>query len=245
MAARPKLAMRTLSRVKREFAAHGLLLRADPTLPSVAGLVAGAPIRGSWWSHPLAHPIYDACQALERDPDAILVKLVAGKVTYVHRRLWPALLAIGTAAERWQTRGLPASARSLLRSVEAEGIVRTDALQSRAPHGAKLGAAARELEARLLVYADEVHTESGAHAKQLEAWPHWSARMGVRAEPGGAGPARDRLDAAVRAYAGSGWRDGLLPWRVARPAGASAAGTPRRAGSARRSDARGSAPRGG
>jgi hypothetical protein len=244
MAARPKLAMHTLSRVKRELAAHGLLLRADPRLPSVAGLVAGETIRGSWWSHPLAHPIYDACQALERDPDAILVKLVAGKVTYVHRRLWPALLAIGTAAEPWQTRGLSASARSLLRSVEAQGIVRTDALQSRSAQRAKLGAAARELEARLLVYADEVHTESGAHGKQLEAWSYWSARTGVRAEPGGAASARDRLDAAVRTYAGGGWRDGLLPWGAARPAEASRAATPRRGGSARRGDARGSAPRG-
>ena len=30
----------------------GLLLESDAKLPSVAGLVACAPVRGSWWGHP-------------------------------------------------------------------------------------------------------------------------------------------------------------------------------------------------
>src|ERR1700681_4423049 len=36
----------------------GLLLKSDPRLPSVAGLVAGEAIRGSWWAHPAAHAIF-------------------------------------------------------------------------------------------------------------------------------------------------------------------------------------------
>ena len=36
----------------------GLLLVSDRAFPSVAGLVAGEPVRGSWWSHPMAHTIF-------------------------------------------------------------------------------------------------------------------------------------------------------------------------------------------
>ena len=42
-----------------------------------------------------------------------------------------------------------------------------------------IGDDARELEMRLLVHSVEVHTEYGAHAKQLEKWKVWSKRAGV------------------------------------------------------------------
>jgi hypothetical protein len=79
---------------------HGLVLQSarvarhgpgGGTLPSLAEAVAGGPIRGSWWGHPKGRAIYAACEAVEASADVLRCKLVDGKVTYVHRRLWPAL----------------------------------------------------------------------------------------------------------------------------------------------------------
>ena len=108
-----------LARLKND----GLLLKSDPRLPSVAGLVAGEAIRGSWWAHPAAHAIFQELQRLAAHPDVLMVKLVAGKDTLVHRRLWPELLAIALAGEPWQLRGLPAASRLLYEKVR-KGIAR-------------------------------------------------------------------------------------------------------------------------
>jgi hypothetical protein len=71
---------------------HGMLLESarDP-IPNVAEMVAGGPIRGSWWSHPSSHAIFDALNVLADSPDVVRTRLVNGKVTLIHRRLWPAL----------------------------------------------------------------------------------------------------------------------------------------------------------
>ena len=47
-----------------------------------------------------------------------MTKLVYGKVTYVHRALWPRVIAVGRAREPWQMKGLAAGARKLLGAVE-------------------------------------------------------------------------------------------------------------------------------
>jgi hypothetical protein len=74
---------------------HGMLLEsARGPLPSVAEIVAGEPIRGSWWGHPAGHAIFDAVNALAESPDVVRTRLVNGKVTLVHRRLWPALARV-------------------------------------------------------------------------------------------------------------------------------------------------------
>ena len=100
--------------IKAELERCGLLLLSDAALPSVAGLVAGERIGGSWWGHPRAQEIYQAANGLADSPDVIVTKLIAGKVTYVHRRLWPALVAMATSDQLWQTRGLGAAALTLL-----------------------------------------------------------------------------------------------------------------------------------
>jgi hypothetical protein len=68
-----------------------LLESARGPLPSVAALVAGGAIRGSWWSHPRSHAIFAVVTRLRDDPDVVAVRLVGGKVTLLHRRLWPAV----------------------------------------------------------------------------------------------------------------------------------------------------------
>jgi hypothetical protein len=71
---------------------HGVVLQAARgPVPSLAEAVAGGPIRGSWWGHPRGKEIFRAAEAVSESPDVLVCKLVEGKVTYVHRRLWAAL----------------------------------------------------------------------------------------------------------------------------------------------------------
>ena len=76
---------------------YGLLLQTDVNLPNVCALVAGAPVRGSWWGHPRSHEIFRVNCELAEHPDVLMCKLVSGKITYFHRALWPAVIAIGRA----------------------------------------------------------------------------------------------------------------------------------------------------
>ena len=74
---------------------HGLVLQAARgPVPSLAEAIAGGPIRGSWWAHPKGDEIYRVADAISESEDVLVCKLVDGKVTYVHRRLWPALVKL-------------------------------------------------------------------------------------------------------------------------------------------------------
>jgi hypothetical protein len=77
--------------------AEGVLLEsAKGPIPNVAELVAGGPITGSWWGHPAGHQIFAALNCLADAPDVARMRLVNGKITLVHRRLWPALLRLSS-----------------------------------------------------------------------------------------------------------------------------------------------------
>jgi hypothetical protein len=77
--------------------AEGVLLEsAKGPIPNVAELVAGGPITGSWWGHPAGHEIFAALNRLADAPDVARMRLLNGKVTLVHRRLWPALLRLSS-----------------------------------------------------------------------------------------------------------------------------------------------------
>jgi hypothetical protein len=80
--------VRPLDWVRRE----GIVLEsARGPLPNLAEFVAGEPITGSWWSHPASHDIYAAIQQVRDSPVVVATRLVNGKVTLIHRRLWSAL----------------------------------------------------------------------------------------------------------------------------------------------------------
>ena len=203
-----------LRRVQAAFERIGLLMQADASLPSVTTLVCEGPVRGSWWSHPRAHEIYDVIQAFDHEgKGALRTKLVNGKVTYVHPRLWPAL--VRAAGTRSLADAVSPVARELRARVSRQGSVRTDELRDAgfAPSRA-IGQAVRELEARLLVHTDEVHTESGAHAKRVQTWGRWARDAGV-------GPGRLTLPGARLALEQAAGRLGAegeghiaLPWQA-------------------------------
>ena len=74
---------------------HGVVLESGRgARPNLAEAVAGEQIKGNWWAHKKGKAIFRATRAA-RDCGQILVcRLVDGKITYVHRRLWPALVRL-------------------------------------------------------------------------------------------------------------------------------------------------------
>ena len=168
------------------FERYGVLLLSDARRPSLAGLVAGEPIRGSWWGHPKSHAIFRTSCVLADHPDTVITKLVDGKVTFIHRRLWPALYTVATARESWQTSGLSIEARKLMHAITEQGRLVT-------------GKAALELETRLLVWSEEVHTESGAHKKRLDTWERWARRVKLQGKKPALAEAKRQLETALAA----------------------------------------------
>ena len=79
---------------------HGVVLEGGRgTRPNLAEAVAGEPIRGNWWGHKKGKEIFRATRTA-RDSDQVLVcRLVGGKITYVHRRQWPAIVRLANFFE--------------------------------------------------------------------------------------------------------------------------------------------------
>jgi hypothetical protein len=74
---------------------HGVVLESGRgPVPSLANAIAGTEIRGSWWGHARGKEIFRATRAVRDSDDVLVCKLIGGKITYVHRRLWPALVRI-------------------------------------------------------------------------------------------------------------------------------------------------------
>jgi hypothetical protein len=67
---------------------------ARASVPSLAQVVAGEPLKGNWWAHPKGNDIFLLSRAIRCSPDVLVCRLVNGKITYIHRRLWPALVRL-------------------------------------------------------------------------------------------------------------------------------------------------------
>ena len=187
---------------------RGLLFLSDPKRPNAIQVVTGQFPRGSWWSHPQANDIYAILTSVERHPDVLLAKLLSGKVTLIHRALWPALLRIVTAREPWQTQGLsPLADRWLTAFDEAEAAGAAVPPVSRT--------ISKEIEARLLVFAESVHTSTGKHETEAGILAHVGHANGS-GEPGP--PTIDEAKRAIEtAAAGLGTPPPKLPWASPAP----------------------------
>lgn len=99
----PKVTARDVAKARAFVEKQGIVLQSGRgPVPSFAAFVAGEPIRGSWWAHPAAHRIFALAEAVIDSGDVLVCRLVAGKVTYVHRRLWPALVKLASRFDREQ-----------------------------------------------------------------------------------------------------------------------------------------------
>ncbi len=143
-------------------------------VPCFVEAVIGARPNGSWWGHPEGKRIYRLAEALLDSGEVVSLKLVDGKATWVHRSLWPQVLAVVTDAS-WRAASLgalPASARRLVKRVEAHG----EAQPARATEADDV----KRVEAACLVRVTSAHTDRGRHEKRLESWAAWSKRERVR-----------------------------------------------------------------
>ena len=74
---------------------HGVVLAsANGPVPRLTEAIAGEPIKGSWWGHPKGQQIFLILEAVTESEAVLVCRLVKGKVTLVHRRLWPALVRL-------------------------------------------------------------------------------------------------------------------------------------------------------
>lgn len=63
---------------------------------NLADEVLGHRRHGSWWGHARGKEFFRLTRQVRSDPDVLVCSIVAGKVTYVHRRLWPALVRLAS-----------------------------------------------------------------------------------------------------------------------------------------------------
>jgi hypothetical protein len=74
---------------------HGVVLESSRgPVPSLAEVIAGEGIRGSWWGHPRRRAIFRGTRAVRNSADVLVCRLIGGRITYIHRRLWPAMVRL-------------------------------------------------------------------------------------------------------------------------------------------------------
>ena len=101
---------------------HGVVLvSAKGKGRNLVEVIAGEPLKGNWWGHPAGKRIFSVLDAVTESEEVLVCRLIDGKITLVHRRLWPALvrLAEAFAPERISQvlNGHTASGRHVRRSV--------------------------------------------------------------------------------------------------------------------------------
>jgi hypothetical protein len=80
---------------------HGIVLEsARGRVPTFAEAVAGARISGSWWAHPKGREIFALTRTVRASREILVCRIIDGKITYVHRRLWPALVRLSGELDR-------------------------------------------------------------------------------------------------------------------------------------------------
>jgi hypothetical protein len=205
------------TRVLRDIRRFGLLPFTDPKATSLVSLVADGPVSGSWWGHPAGQWIYRVGEDLERHPEILALKLWRGKVTLVHRRLWPALVRIGESRAAWQFTGLGKDELQLLRLVERRGSLRTDRSPPRfAGKPKQFRSTLHLLESRMLVLSRSIHTDTGAHALEVRSWASWAVATRTPPFPGPLDGAERLIESsAVRLDPGVGSR-GPFGWNRSR-----------------------------
>jgi winged helix DNA-binding protein len=168
----PGLALRDLDEAAAFLAEMGLLLQTpDPYLPSLFGAAQGKPFRpgvagfGQWPEHAW----FWAGELAQRD-DVLLTKLLRGKRTLVHRRLWPAL----DAAVRERA---PESddERAIVERLEERGPARTDELRtglglSAVPDRKRYQRALERLEAIGAVLCRPALVDKHKHVSIAQLW---------------------------------------------------------------------------
>src|SRR3569833_1306042 len=109
-----------------------VLASAKGPVPTVTEAIVAAPVAGSWWSHPKGREIFRILRDLRDSPDILVCRRINGKITFVHQRLWPALVR---GADRFEPRWIAqvheehtTSGRHVTHDVAVPGGVAADVL---------------------------------------------------------------------------------------------------------------------
>ena len=73
-----------------------VLVSAKGAAPRLTEAIIGEPIKGSWWAHAHSHHIFAILEAVTESNQILVCRLIDGKITLVHRRLWPSLVRLAT-----------------------------------------------------------------------------------------------------------------------------------------------------
>ena len=74
---------------------HGVVLAsAKGPAPRLTEAIVGAAIKGSWWAHPQSHRIFAILTEVGESEQILACRLINGRITLVHRRLWPSLIRL-------------------------------------------------------------------------------------------------------------------------------------------------------
>lgn len=172
-----------IQEIKKKIEDYGLLLETDLKFPSIVGFVTGEKIKGTWWGHKKGHEIFSISRKIRDKDDILVVKLISGKVTYIHKRLWTDLISILIAKENWQVDKLSTDGNRALKLVERSGTIRADHLEAETRNQFKkkdFYKAINEIEKVLLIYCNEVHTEKGSHSRLLKTWNQFLKEKGLK-----------------------------------------------------------------
>jgi hypothetical protein len=74
---------------------HGVVLESGKgSVRNLVDAVAGRALNGNWWSSPRGKTIFRVTREVRDAPDVLTCRLLDGRVTFVHRRLWAALVRL-------------------------------------------------------------------------------------------------------------------------------------------------------
>jgi hypothetical protein len=71
-----------------------VLASAKGGAPRLIEAILGEPITGNWWTHPRASFICNVLSSACDSQDVLVCRLLRGRITLVHRRLWPSLVRL-------------------------------------------------------------------------------------------------------------------------------------------------------
>jgi len=147
-----------------------------PGFRSLVGEIAGGPVRGSWWGHPKGSLMFDLANVLHDSRDVVAARLLEGKVTFIHKSLWPALVRVVSDGEWRQSslRRFGSLEKRILSAVEAKGRVEADRLTAAKGDRKLFKKAIDRLAGGMALLTANVHTEKGSHAMILTSWSEWA-----------------------------------------------------------------------
>lgn len=153
--------------ILKQIEKHQILLLQDQKFPNIIQLITGDTCKGSWWSHPQANSIYNGLAWLADNSSIFTVKLLDGKMTYLHENLLNDFYTIVMKPRDWQLKKLKQSDLEVFNVIKTNKKISSDDIQYKT---IEIKKSLARLEKKLLIQGTEQHTKSGKHIKIYHRW---------------------------------------------------------------------------